>query len=72
MQDIARDMGRHDAQIDTLEREVMALRGDVRAIREILDQANGGWRVIMWVAGVSASVGAAASWIATKIHLAHS
>ena len=72
MQDIAHDMGKHEAQIDMLEREVAALRQDVRAIRAILDQANGGWRVIMWVAGASASVGAAVSWIATKIHITHS
>jgi hypothetical protein len=68
MQDVARDMGKHDAQIDHLEREVNALRADVRQIREILDQANGGWRVIMWVAGASGAAGAAVSWIASKMH----
>ena len=68
MQDVARDMGKHEAQIEHLEKEVSALRNDVREIREILDQANGGWRVIMWVAGASGTAGAVVSWIASKIH----
>ena len=70
MQDVARDMGKHEAQIDHLEREVTALRNDVREIREILDRANGGWRVIMWVAGASGAAGAAVSWIASRMHFA--
>jgi outer membrane murein-binding lipoprotein Lpp len=69
MQDIAHDMGKHEAQIDHLEREVEALRRDVREIKEILDQANGGWRVIMWVAGASGAAGAAVSWVASKMHM---
>lgn len=69
MQDINRDMGKHDAQIDHLEREVSALRTDVREIREILDRASGGWRVIMAASGASATVGAAVSWFAAKLHI---
>ena len=69
MQDINRDMGKHEAQIDNLEREVSALRSDVREIREILDKAGGGWRVLMWVAGASGVFGAMASWFATKLHI---
>lgn len=71
MQDVAHDMGKHEAQIDHLEREVSALRSEVREIREILDRASGGWRVIMAASGASASVGAVASWFASKLHLTH-
>lgn len=69
MQDVAHDMGKHEAQIDSLEREVSALRNDVREIREILDRAAGGWRVIMAASGASATAGAVASWLASKSHL---
>lgn len=69
MQDLSRDMGKHGAQIENLEREVNALRADIREIREILDQANGGWRVLMWVAGASSASGAVISWFASKMHL---
>lgn len=69
MQDINRDMGKHDAQIDHLERDVSELRTDVRAIREILDKADGSWRALMWVGGASSVLGALVSWFATKLHI---
>ena len=64
-----RDMGRHDAQIEHLEREMLALRSDVREIREILDRADGGWRALMWVGGISGTVGASVAWFASKLHI---
>lgn len=61
----ARDLGKHDAQIDALQRDVEALRSDVKAIRECLSSINttmaetrGGWRVLLAVAGTSGLVGA--------------
>lgn len=67
-------IGRHDAQIEALERDIKHLREDIRqmndtltAISHTLSEAKGGWKTLMLVGGVAATVGAGAakvvSWI---------
>lgn len=56
----SRTLGRHDAEIEQLQRDMQQLKDDVRAIREILAQARGGWRTLMLVAGIAGALGAAA------------
>lgn len=58
-----RDIGKHEAQIEELQRdvahlsdEVAALKSQVQEIHDILVQARGGWRVMVLVGG---AVGAA-------------
>lgn len=57
----ARDLGRHDAQIESLEREVHALRGDIGEIKKIVEQTKGAWAVLSWLVALAAAVGAVAS-----------
>jgi len=52
------EIGRHDAKIEALEREVHALRGDVADIKKMLSEARGGWKMLMMVGGLSAAGGA--------------
>ena len=59
-----RDLGKHDAQIEALERDVHEMRKDMRRLFEKLEEINttlatakGGWRTLMWVAGASAAAG---------------
>lgn len=59
-----RDLGKHDAQIEALERDIQLLRKDLIRVFEKLDQINttlatakGGWKTMMWVAGASAALG---------------
>ena len=61
MQDISRDIGRHDAQIETLQNDLRLLRDDVTEIKEILSEAKGGWKVAAILGGVSATIGAIAA-----------
>lgn len=64
---IQRDIGRHDAQIETLQEDMRALKNDVHEIKLILSEARGGWKTLVMVGGISATVGAfvakLASWI---------
>ena len=69
-------MGKHEAQIDHLEKELEGVRRDLAAvrvsideIRSILDKADGGWRALMWVGGISGTVGASVAWFASKLHI---
>lgn len=72
--EVHRDLGKHDAQIESLNREVKHLHDDMGRVMEQLSQiqqtlseAKGGWRTLMWVAGFSAAVGGfvvkVASWL---------
>ncbi len=65
MSELHHEIGRHDAQIEALEREVHALRGDVADIKRMLSEARGGWKVMMMVAGFSATIGAGVAKILT-------
>lgn len=57
-------------EFGALKNEVASLRRDLEDINETLKQVNatlqearGGWRTLMWLAGAAASLGAAASWM---------
>jgi len=48
---------------DTIE-DVREMKADVKQILTTLNQAKGGWKGIMWVAGISGTAGAAVAAIA--------
>lgn len=54
---VQRDIGRMEAQIANLCNEVHGLRTEVANIKTTLDEAKGGWRTLMWLSGISATVG---------------
>lgn len=57
-------IGRHEAQIDNLERDMGEVKIDVKAILAALSEARGGWKTIMIVAGVAGAMGALAAKLA--------
>ena len=64
MEDLQRDLGKHDAQIDALDKDLREMKEDMRrifekleAINSTLSEAKGGWKTLMWVAGASAALG---------------
>lgn len=63
-QEIHRDLGKHDAQIDALNSQVnrmyvdmQQMMGQLTTIQQTLSEARGGWKTLMWVGGLSAAVG---------------
>ena len=63
-QNLQRDIGKHDAQIEALQAQVTQLHSDMREvlaslqeIRSTLDSAKGGWRTLMWVGGAGVAAG---------------
>ena len=65
---IQRDIGRHDAQIETLQEDMRSLKNDVHEIKLILSEARGGWKTLMMVGGISATIGALTAKIATALN----
>jgi len=57
--EIHRDLGRHDAEIETLQKEIAELRQEIKQISKILNEARGGWRTMMLLGGAAGAVGAA-------------
>lgn len=45
-----------EVQVSQLEREMKEIKGDIKFIRQKLDQATGGWKVMMMVGGASAAL----------------
>ena len=69
MQEIQRDIGKHDAQIEALDKDLREMREDMRRIFEKLDsinttlaEAKGGWQVLMVMGGVGAAFGSVIGW----------
>jgi prefoldin subunit 5 len=62
--DLHRDIGKHDAQIEALQESVRLLHVDMQSmaaqlqtIQQTLSEAKGGWRTLMWIGGAGAAVG---------------
>ena len=45
-------------EVDYLKSHLAEIRSDTKEIKEVLSQAKGGWKTLMLVSGVAASVGA--------------
>ena len=63
-EEIHRDLGKHDAQIEALNAQVNRMYGDMQlmmtqltTIQQTLSEAKGGWKTLMWVGGLSAALG---------------
>jgi hypothetical protein len=56
-EEVQRDLGRMEAQIETLCHDVKRLTIRIEDISETLSEAKGGWKTLMWVSGASATVG---------------
>lgn len=63
-EEIHRDLGKHDAQIEALNLQVnrmyddmQQMMGQLTTIQQTLSEAKGGWKTLMWVGGLSAALG---------------
>jgi phage shock protein A len=59
----------HENRLDRLESDIAEMKDDVKAMRQILAQAQGGWRMLMVVGGACGSLGAAISWAFSHIQV---
>ncbi|RTL40572.1 MAG: hypothetical protein EKK53_15400 [Burkholderiales bacterium] len=71
-----RDFGRLEAKVETLEMlvaeqtETLKRMADrLEAMSELLSQARGGWRTLMWVGGAVATVASAITWAINHLAL---
>lgn len=54
-------VGQHGAEIKALQSDMSEMKGDVKTILAMLNQAKGGWKTLLLVAGVAGAAGALAA-----------
>ena len=64
-EEVHRDLGRHDAQIEALQAQVTGLHQDMKAmiaklqqINQTLSEARGGWRTLVVVGAAASAISA--------------
>jgi len=57
-------VGQHGAEIKSLQADMVELKNDVKSILNTLNQAKGGWKTLLLVAGVAGAMGALMAKIA--------
>lgn len=62
-----REYGRLEARVDHLEGMVKAMSEDIRAMRDILEQSKGGWKVMLVIGSAAATAGGAVSWLVSHL-----
>lgn len=55
---LERDMGRLEARVDRGEIDLREIKADVKAILGLVNQARGGWKMLVVVGAVAGAVGA--------------
>lgn len=66
---IDREIGKHEEAIDTLKKDVAAIRQDMDQIKEILQQARGGWKTLVAVGSLSSGLSALFTWMVSHLWL---
>lgn len=51
-----RDFGRLEAEVQAMQAQMEEMAADLKAVRSLLDNAAGGWRVMMAVAGLTSAI----------------
>ena len=74
MQDVQRDLGRHDARLDAMEKDLQEMKDQMARmvdqmskINETLSTAKGGWKTLMLFGGAAAAALQGIVWIFDKI-----
>ena len=65
----ARDFGAMEAKVEELERKVDAMSHKLDEILVTLNEATGGWRMLMGVAGAAAAGASALQWAFNHINV---
>ena len=75
-EEIHRDLGKHDAQIEALNLQVnrmyddmQQMMGQLTTIQQTLSEAKGGWKTLMWVGGLSAVLGGIVAKVITWLQI---
>lgn len=65
-----RDYGALEQKVAQLTIDVHAMKETIDGMRDMMQQAQGGWKAIALVSGIAGTVGAAIAWVASHVKFA--
>ena len=67
MAEIDRELGELSARLTALEREMSEIKGDIKWMRDQVQQSKGGWRTIAFLISASGILGAFATLVTQHV-----
>lgn len=74
MTDVQRDLGRHDARLDAMEKDLQEMKdqmalmvNQLSKVNETLSTAKGGWKTLLLVGGAIATAIHFIGWLGDKV-----
>lgn len=64
-------MATMDRDLKEQTRQLIELHQQLAQVLETLSEARGGWRTLMWLAGVSSSAGGLVTWALMNLQFKH-
>lgn len=57
------EYGKLLAQVEHLSTKVDSMEKNVQAMRDLMEQARGGWRALAWLGGAAGVIGGVVGWV---------
>ena len=67
--DVQRDLGRHEADIERMKEDISAMRADLHQLTQMFAELRGGKKAVGILVGAAASMGAFLGWLASMFHV---
>lgn len=64
-----RDFGKLESQVTQLVKDMDEMKENVQAMRNLMEQSKGGWRVLVFLGGIAGTVGGCIGWFASHIRV---
>ena len=62
-----RDYGRLEAQVEQLIKDMDTLTTNVQAMRDLMEQSKGGWKMLAILGGLAGTIGGAIGWFLSHV-----
>ena len=62
-----RDYGRLEAQVEQLIKDMDTLTTNVQAMRDLMEQSKGGWKMLAILGGFAGTIGGAIGWFLSHL-----
>ena len=61
------DYGRLEAQVEQLIKDMDEMKANVQAMRDLMEQSKGGWKVLVFLGGIAGTVGGIIGWFISHV-----
>ena len=61
------DYGRLEAQVEQVIKDMDEMKANVQAMRDLMEQSKGGWKVLVFLGGIAGTVGGIIGWFISHV-----